>query len=95
MTIGAQPAHPLATRVCRERDLVDVSIGSPELPPLMRHLSLDPRQQGTPTFSAGGARTPFGEVLAGRGGRGTPGSSPATPTSRLQRRSSLSAVTIR
>ena len=72
---------------------MDVSIGSPELPPLMRHLSLDPRQ-GTPTSSAG-ARTPFGEMLAGRGGRGTPGSSPATPTSRLQRRSSLSAVTIR
>ncbi len=73
---------------------MDVSIGSPELPPLMRHLSLDPRGQGTPT-SSGSGRTPFGEVLAGRGGRGTPGGSPATPTSRLQRRSSLSAVTIR
>ena len=72
---------------------MDLSVGSPELPPLMRHLSLDPRQ-GTPTSSAG-ARTPFGEVHGSRGGRGTPGSSPATPTSRLQRRSSLSAVTIR
>ena len=72
---------------------MDLSMGSPELPPLMRHLSLDPRQ-GTPTSSAG-ARTPFGDVQNGRGGRGTPGSSPATPTSRLQRRSSLSAMTIR